>query len=180
MSIYNAKSIPAEARRGTLDPALAKWLPNAPALGGHETVAEMRVSHDKLLAKSLPPIGRVEYLGLQGPHGTLNVRCYHPSKDGAGKGGALVYMHGGGWTVGTLDQFEAPMRIFAEESGAQVYIVVPARARIQVPCANRGERVRCALAFQECSRARRRSRTHRALGGLGRRQHDLRHRAEAA
>ena len=123
MPTYDAKSIPSEAVRSTLDPALAKWLPEAPALGGHETVAEMRVSHDKLLARSLPPIGWVEYLGLQGPHGTLNVRCYHPSKDGPGTGGALVYMHGGGWTVGTLDQFEAPMRIFAEDSGVQVYIV---------------------------------------------------------
>lgn len=123
MQTYDAKSIPDKVGRGTLDPALAAWLPQAPALGGHETVAEMRASHDKLVAKTLPPIGRVEYLGLQGPHGTLNVRCYHPSKDGPAKGGALVYMHGGGWTVGTLDQFEVPMRIFAEDSGAQIYIV---------------------------------------------------------
>ncbi len=123
MPIYSAGIIPDEVRRGTLDPELERWLPNAPALGGHETVAAMRVAHDRLLPRRLPPIGHVEHLGLPGPHGTLNVRCYHPSGDGPAKGGALVYMHGGGWTVGTLDQFETPMRLFAEGSGAQVYAV---------------------------------------------------------
>ena len=34
-----------------------------------------------------------------------------------------MYLHGGGWTVGTLDRFETPMRLFAERSGAQVHAV---------------------------------------------------------
>lgn len=123
MPTYDAKSIPREVGRGTLDAQIAEFLKSAPRLGEHAPVHEQRVAHDKLLAKRLPPIGKVEHLGLEGPHGTIPVRCYHPSKPGPGAGGALVYMHGGGWTVGTLDQFEAPMRIFAEASGAQIYAV---------------------------------------------------------
>jgi acetyl esterase len=35
----------------------------------------------------------------------------------------MVYMHGGGFIVGSLDQFESTMRLLAEHSGAQVYCV---------------------------------------------------------
>ncbi len=123
MTTYDAKHIPAHAVRGTLDSELARFLVSAPRLGAHEPVHVQRVAHDRLIPKTLPPIGRVEHLGLPGPHGTVPVRCFHPSKAGPADGGALIYLHGGGWTVGTLDQFEAPMRIFAERSGAQVYAV---------------------------------------------------------
>jgi hypothetical protein len=34
-----------------------------------------------------------------------------------------VYLHGGGYIVGSLDQFDTAMRLFAENSGAQVYAV---------------------------------------------------------
>ena len=123
MPTYDAKHIPANAVRSTLDPELARFLPNAPRLGEHAPVHVQRAAHDRLIPRTLPPIGRVEHLGLPGPHGTIPVRCYHASKAGPADGGALVYLHGGGWTVGTLDQFEAPMRMFAEQSGAQVYAV---------------------------------------------------------
>lgn len=123
MPTYDAKHIPGRAVRATLDAELAEFLKRAPRLGAHDPVHVQRASHDKLIPKTLPPIGRVEHLGLPGPHGTVPVRCFRPSKPGLAEGGALVYLHGGGWTVGTLDQFEAPMRIFAEQSGAQVYAV---------------------------------------------------------
>lgn len=123
MPTYDSSSIPDEAVRSTLPDDLAAWLKEAPSLGEHAPVHEQRVAHDKLLAKTLPPIGRIEHLGLAGPHGTLTVRCYHPTKPGPAAGAALIYLHGGGWTVGTLDQFETPMRIFAERSGAQIYAV---------------------------------------------------------
>ncbi len=125
MPVYTAQNMPAVAVRSTLDPELAAWLrgPDAPQLGGHKTVAEQRVLQDRLRPQRLPPIGRVEHLGLDGPHGTIPVRCYHPSARGPARGAALVYLHGGGWTVGDLDQFEVPMRIFAQRSGAQVYAV---------------------------------------------------------
>jgi acetyl esterase len=51
------------------------------------------------------------------------VRVYYPSKPGPAEGGALIYVHGGGFIVGTLDQFDTAMRLFSEISGAQVYSV---------------------------------------------------------
>ncbi len=70
-----------------------------------------------------PPIGSIEHLGLRGPHGTVPVRVYHPSGAGPAEGGALIYLHGGGFSVGSLDQFETAMRLLAEGSGTQVYCV---------------------------------------------------------
>lgn len=35
----------------------------------------------------------------------------------------MIYLHGGGFIVGSLDQFESAMRLLAENSGAQVYCV---------------------------------------------------------
>jgi acetyl esterase/lipase len=73
--------------------------------------------------KVKPPIGRVEFVGIEGPHGTIPVRISHPSKPDPAEGGAMVSMHGGGFIVGSLDQFESAMRLLAENSGAQVYCV---------------------------------------------------------
>lgn len=35
----------------------------------------------------------------------------------------MIYFHGGGYTVGTVDEFENGLRIVAEESRCQVYAV---------------------------------------------------------
>ncbi len=92
-------------------------------LGSHKPIHEQRREHDAFIDKDPPPIGSVEFLALRGPHGTIPVRVYHPAKKGAGNGGALIYLHGGGFIVGSLDQFETAMRRLAEGSGAQVYAV---------------------------------------------------------
>ncbi len=71
----------------------AAWLKQAPSLGDHAIVHEQRVAHDKLIPLNPPPIGRVGFLGFEGPHGTLNVRCYHPSARGPADRAALVHLH---------------------------------------------------------------------------------------
>jgi acetyl esterase len=81
------------------------------------------VEHNAFIDKVKPPIGKIEHLVLDGPHGSLPVRVYYPSKPGPAEGGALIYVHGGGFIVGTLDQFDTAMRLFSEISGAQVYSV---------------------------------------------------------
>ena len=35
----------------------------------------------------------------------------------------MVYIHGGGFTYGTLDEFEVPMRLIAEHAGILTYII---------------------------------------------------------
>ena len=123
MPVYDRNSIPASVGRGVLDADLKAWLPKGPVLGADEPVATQRASHAVLGQKPWPNVGSVEHLVLDGPHGSLAVRVHVPSRASGGllrwgnrPRGALVYLHGGGWTVGTLDEFEVPMRLLAERA----------------------------------------------------------------
>ncbi len=51
------------------------------------------------------------------------VRVYHPSKAAATPDGALIYLHGGSFVVGSVDQFETAMRRLCEGAGVQGYAV---------------------------------------------------------
>ena len=123
MPVYDATTIPETVTSGTKDPAIAAWLKTGPVLGAHKPIHEQRRAHDAFIDADPPPVGRVEHLGLKGPHGTVPVRVYHPSKPAGGALPALVYLHGGGFVVGSLDQFETAMRRFCEVAGVQVYAV---------------------------------------------------------
>ncbi|MEV1174469.1 alpha/beta hydrolase [Nonomuraea sp. NPDC049784] len=122
MPIYNSTNVPEKVGRDELDKELADWLPRGPILGADERIADARRSHRVLAEGPWPTIGSVETLLLPGPHGSVPVRVHTPST-GSGPYGALVYLHGGGWTVGTLDEFEIPMRIFAERAGIKTYAI---------------------------------------------------------
>lgn len=65
-----------------------------------------------------PPLPAVEALSFPGPAGPLACRLYRPAI--APSLPALVYFHGGGWVVGSLDTHDRIMRLLAEKSGAIV------------------------------------------------------------
>lgn len=123
MPIYTAKTIPEKVTSGTKDPAIVAWLKTGPVLGAHKPIYEQRREHDAFIDADPPPVGRVEHMGLKGPHGTVPLRVYHPSKPAEAALPALVYLHGGGFVVGSLDQYETAMRRFCEVAGVQVYSV---------------------------------------------------------
>ncbi|KAF9876822.1 alpha beta hydrolase fold-3 domain protein [Colletotrichum karsti] len=99
-------------------------------LGGADNFTSERAEHLKVfgfhsLDESLrAPIERVEFTAVRGPHGTIPIRIFYPSSGKQvrddGDSAALVYMHGGGYTVGSVDEFENGLRIVAENSGAIV------------------------------------------------------------
>ncbi len=123
MPIYDSRTIPEKVTSGTKDPEIAAWLKTGPVLGAHKPIHAQRREHDAFIDAEPPPVGRVEFLGLKGPHGTVPVRVYHPRAPAAGALPALIYLHGGGFVVGSLDQFETAMRRFCEVAGVQVYAV---------------------------------------------------------
>ena len=116
MPIYDRTNIPASVGRGTLDPELKEWLPKGPTLGADVPIAQGRRDHKMLGEGPWPEIGAVETLVLPGPHGSLTVRKHTPTRPTSTPSGALVYIHGGGFTYGTLDEFEVPMRLIAPAS----------------------------------------------------------------
>ncbi len=123
MAIYSKADIPTTVDRTEMDPQVKAFLKTGPVLGAHEPIHIQRAAHDAFIDENKPPIGKVEHMVLPGPHGSVPVRCFRASKDGPAKGAALVYMHGGGYIVGSLDQFDTAMRLFCENSGADVYAV---------------------------------------------------------
>lgn len=122
-------------RSPSIASSLADFLNNHPNLhlGGENGFVRERKHHLEILGfHALPdnqkaPIGEVEFEGVRGPHGTIPIRLFYPRtivedrKERSGKKmAALVYMHGGGYTVGSVDEFENGLRLIAEAAGVIV------------------------------------------------------------
>ena len=76
-----------------------------------------------------PEVGSVLDTRCDGPHGAIALRIYRPIGAGPAptKGSAplpaLVYYHGGGWTIGDLDTHDVLCRELCNGSGAVVVAV---------------------------------------------------------
>ena len=69
-----------------------------------------------------PEVGRVQNLHFSHSGVDIAVRVYHPP--GATQAmPALVYLHGGGWTVGDLDSHDVLCRSLCQQSGGVVVAV---------------------------------------------------------
>ncbi len=113
---------------GPLDPEMQAMLDRRNALGlpgfSTGTVADVR----RIFADSqatLPPdrgaaVATMEDFSIDGPDGPVRLRRYVA---GATSHGLILYLHGGGWTFGTLDGFDPVCRQLAHVTGAEVVSV---------------------------------------------------------
>lgn len=87
------------------------------------TAAEVRAVSDTPMAFAPPPeVAQVRDLSLPLDGRTLSARLYVPK--GAGSNPPLVvFYHGGGWVIGTLDTHDATARALCVASGAAVLSV---------------------------------------------------------
>ena len=86
-----------------------------------------------------PEVGRVQDLQFSHSGVCIAVRVYHPQ--GADTAlPALVYLHGGGWTIGDLDTHDTLCRTLSLETG---YVVVSVDYRM-------GPEVRFPAAYNDC------------------------------
>ncbi|WP_132992157.1 alpha/beta hydrolase [Gordonia zhaorongruii] len=109
-----------------LDEATAGFLAQAAEGGGkplHEmTPHEVRAMNDEFIAMygPGPAMATVENVSVPTGDGeAINVRILTPTDDPAG---VLIYFHGGGWMVGTADQFDALARTIAANTGCTVVL----------------------------------------------------------
>lgn len=121
---------PLTGERPTLSPEIQRFLHDHATLhlGGEGDFHDERRHHLEVFGihglskEHVHPIADVEFTAIRGPHGTIPVRVLYPKsgedKTKEGKAVALVYFHGGGYTVGSLEEFEDGFRPLAEESGA--------------------------------------------------------------
>lgn len=87
------------------------------------TAPELRAVNDNPMAFGEPPaVARVEDLALDLPGRTLPARLYVPG-DAANPAPLVVFYHGGGWVIGTLETHDATCRALARASGAAVLSV---------------------------------------------------------
>ncbi|KAF2996921.1 hypothetical protein E8E13_006073 [Curvularia kusanoi] len=129
---YQSK-IPTTGTRTKLCASIEGFLKTHPSLhlGGDEEFTKERREHLEIFGlQNIPkeeqhPVGAVEFTALRRPHGTIPIRVFYPAsgeqKRESGEAGGLIYFHGGGYTVGSVDEFENGLRMLAEESGVQVY-----------------------------------------------------------
>jgi acetyl esterase len=99
--------------REVLDRVARADVPPYSRLGAPAARALYRETRGKLAAAP-PEVARVTELRAAGPAGDIPVRVYRPlgsSEDD--RLPALVYFHGGGWTIGDLDTHDVPCREFA-------------------------------------------------------------------
>jgi acetyl esterase len=104
-----------------LDPQARRVLDAAAALGAPDlatlTVEEARAAHLETIPQAGPAeeVAAIEERSIPGPHGPIPVRVYRPRPSDVVP--ALVYFHGGGWVVGSLDAVDSPLRAVANRSG---------------------------------------------------------------
>jgi len=108
-----------------VDPQVQAVLDRGAAAGApplHEqSVEEARQAHTDATPTLVGPVedvARVLERSAPGPAGDVPMRVYVPG--GERTRGLVVFLHGGGWVLGTLDSYDALCRALANASGALV------------------------------------------------------------
>ncbi|CAA9227868.1 MAG: Esterase/lipase [uncultured Acidimicrobiales bacterium] len=109
-----------------VDPTLQMMLDNAANAGrdaGRRDVVESRAGYELVarLGGEAPPLASVHDRSIPGPAGDLPIRVYTPL--GEGPFGVIVFFHGGGFTIGSLDSHDPIGRRLAAETPAVVVSV---------------------------------------------------------
>jgi acetyl esterase len=112
--------------RSGLRPELRALMEAADASGAptldRQTPEEGRLSSEAgipLLWGPLEPVERIEDLWLETPAASLRARLYRP----AGARGTILFFHGGGWVIGSLDTHDGGCRTLANATPANMLSV---------------------------------------------------------
>lgn len=90
------------------------------------SVADARAEFDafmSLLGGRAAPVGEIVDRTIEGPAGRLRVRIYRPAGTADRVLPAILYFHGGGWTIGSLEGYDLACRYFCARSGCAVISV---------------------------------------------------------
>jgi len=105
-----------------LDPDVAAVIEEFEAMGippwhSLSVSCARRLEDEIFSAGEGPAVRTVRTLAIDGPGGEMPVRVYRPAVE---EPPAIVFYHGGGWTLGTLDSADDICRELAARSGALV------------------------------------------------------------
>ena len=128
MNQTTGDAAPAGAAGDGIDPDIRRFVATVNAdyarlTGGRELpVTEMRAVAEQVRApwrRGGPPMRETTEHVLETERGPVRVRVYDPGVE-ARPAPALVYMHGGGWTLFSLDTHDRVMREYAARAGVLV------------------------------------------------------------
>ncbi|MDH3756178.1 MAG: alpha/beta hydrolase [Acidimicrobiia bacterium] len=98
-----------------------------------KSVDEMRAMLAPDPEAELPPVGGVQDQVIPGPDGDIAVRIFHPvGSDDADPLPVVVFFHGGGWVIGSVESHEVPVREMVNLTGA-IYVSVEYRLAPEHP-----------------------------------------------
>ncbi|TMJ27156.1 MAG: alpha/beta hydrolase [Alphaproteobacteria bacterium] len=89
-------------------------------------VAQARAEFDlfqKMMSGGPAPVGEIVDRTIAGPGGRLRVRIYRPADSVARLLPTILYFHGGGWVIGSLEAYDLPCRFFCARTGCAVVAV---------------------------------------------------------
>ena len=117
----------ADSKDDTVDPQIRAFITRmAEGFAGHPSLAELDFPQARAVAETVRAPWREGGPRMQAttehqfptPEGPVRVRIYDPGTGPAAA--ALVYMHGGGWTLFSLDTHDRLMREYAARAGVKV------------------------------------------------------------
>jgi len=111
-----------------LDPAVREFLDQAAALGipamhtlPVSEARELIVKRRAMLEATPEPVARIEDRTIPGSDGDIPIRLYAPSDERGLP--VLVFFHGGGWVIGSIDTHDLLCRALANRAGCAVVSV---------------------------------------------------------
>jgi acetyl esterase len=114
----------------TLD-TRTQWFLQLLARSGQRPLSELGVAEARrefdifqsVLGGGPTPVGEIVDRTIAGPAGRLRVRIYRPAGSVARLLPAILYFHGGGWVIGSLEGYDLPCRFFCARTGCAVVAV---------------------------------------------------------
>jgi len=110
-----------------VDPQVQALLDQMAAMGAPpmDTLSPVEAREAMLAMRALAgepePVAKVEDRTVSGPAGDIPVRVYAP--EGSGPFPVLVYFHGGGWVIGSIETSDGPCRSLTNAAGCVVVSV---------------------------------------------------------
>jgi len=114
----------------TLD-GRTQWLLQLLARSGQRPLHELGVEQARaefdlfqaMLGGHPAPVGEIIDRTIAGPTGRMRVRLYRPAGSVARLLPTILYFHGGGWTIGSLEGYDLPCRFFCARTGCAVVAI---------------------------------------------------------
>jgi acetyl esterase len=108
--------------KGLLDQMKASGMPKLPDIGP-AGAREQMIGLMAMVGPKDVPVGKTQNILVPSPNGGIPVRVYTPVAAGSEPMPALVYFHGGGFVIGSVDAVDGLCRIMANEGGLRVISV---------------------------------------------------------